>query len=183
MKVGHAVKHAPRSAASRREQHARTAGPAGGGLPVGLGAIWIGTAEAGEVPAIKRLLSEAQLPSAGVTRHRRHFIVARRQGELIGAVGAEVHGGDALLRSLVVAPGHRGVGVGESLLDTLDTAAAAWGVTQWWLLTTTAEGFFAQRGFWPASLPDVPAVIAATTQFRGLCPSAAVCLTRERRRL
>ena len=56
-----------------------------------------------------------------------------------------------------------------------------WGVQRWWLLTTTAEVFFKKRGFVVTPRGGVPTAIAATAEFRGLCPSVAVCLSRERR--
>jgi N-acetylglutamate synthase-like GNAT family acetyltransferase len=102
-------------------------------------------------------------------------------GGVIGAVGAQVDGPDALMRSLVVAPAWRGAGVGSALVRRLEAAAAAWGVERWWLLTTTAEKFFASRGFRAVPRSAAPAAIAATDEFVGLCPSVAVCLTRERR--
>jgi amino-acid N-acetyltransferase len=136
----------------------------------------------GDEPAITALLREAGLPSEDFVPHLAHFLVARAaRGEVIGAIGAEVCPPDALLRSLVVAPAQRGRGIGQKLLEALERAAAEWSVTCWWLLTTTAETFFAARGFRPCPRSSVPAGIAATEEFRGLCPSVATCLSRKRR--
>lgn len=134
-----------------------------------------------DVSAIAGLLREADLPHEDFAPHLAHFLVARRAGELIGAIGAQVDGPDALLRSLVVAPGFRGLGLGDALLKNLEKAAAGWGVQRWWLLTTTAEAFFVKRGFRVVPRSDAPASMAETEEFRGLCPSIAVCLSRERR--
>ena len=135
-----------------------------------------------DLPAIAGLLRGADLPSADFGPHLRHFLVARDEhGGVIGAVGAQVCGPDALLRSLVVAPSWRGAGVGSAVFRRLEAAAAAWGVERWWLLTTTAEKFFTSRGFRAVPRSAAPAAIAATDEFVGLCPSMAVCLTRERR--
>jgi amino-acid N-acetyltransferase len=100
---------------------------------------------------------------------------------VIGAVGAEVCGDEALLRSLAVAPAERGAGIGGELVEAIERAGGGWGVRRWWLLTTTAEAFFAKRGFQVVARDRAPAAIAATREFRELCPSAAVCMTRERR--
>ena len=86
-----------------------------------------------------------------------------------------------MLRSLVVAEAWRGRGLGDALVRRLEAAAQAWGVRRWWLLTTTAEAFFLKRGFRLTPRAEAPAAIAATAEFRGLCPSIAVCLSRERR--
>jgi N-acetylglutamate synthase-like GNAT family acetyltransferase len=138
-------------------------------------------ARAADAPAIAALLSAAELPPAGLAAHLAHFIVARdAQGAVIGAVGAEVCGPDALLRSLVVAPEARGAGLGDALLAALEERAAAWGVQRWWLLTTTAETFFTARGFVVTERAAAPAAIRATGQFKGGCGSSAVCLTRAR---
>src|SRR5687768_6283433 len=101
-------------------------------------------ATAADVPAIAALLREAELPHEDFAPHIAHFLVARdERGIVVGAIGAEVHAPEALLRSLVVAPMHRGVGMGDELLRALENAAPAWGVERWWLLTTNAEKFFA----------------------------------------
>lgn len=134
-----------------------------------------------DVAAIAALLRAAELPSEDFAEHIGYFFVARRGGTIIGAVGAEVCGEAALLRSLVVAANERGKGLGERLVDTLERAAGTWGVKRWWLLTTTAVTFFAQRGFRVAVREDAPAGIQRTKQFSGGCCRSALCLSRERR--
>ncbi len=136
----------------------------------------------GDVPAIAELLRAAKLPHGDLAPHVGHFLVARTgRGKVVGAVGAEVAGPAALLRSLVVAPDLRGTGLGGRLVDEIERAAGAWGVRRWWLLTTTAEKFFAARGFRVAARKEAPEAMHRTGQFSGGCGVAAVCLTRERR--
>lgn len=139
----------------------------------------IGRAAPADVPAIATLLREAGLPHEDFAAYIPRFLVARRDGGIIGAIGAEVHAPDALLRSLVVAPAERGGGLGGRLCEALESAAESWGVRRWWLLTTTAERFFATRGFRKVARTAAPPAIAATAEFRGLCPSVAVCLSRH----
>lgn len=146
-----------------------------------LSRVTIEPATAGDAPAIAALLREAGLPDQDFAPHLAHFLVARRGGVVVGAVGAEVCGRNALLRSLVVAPVLRGSGWGEALLTQLEKSAVDWGVQRWWLLTTTAESFFLKRGFRHTPRAAAPIGIAGTEEFRGLCPSVAVCLSRERR--
>jgi RNA polymerase sigma factor (SigZ family) len=141
-------------------------------------AATIAPATAADVPAIAGLLREAGLPADDFAPHVVNFLVARRGEEIVGAVGAQRAGADALLRSLVVAPAERGQGLGDRLVRELDRAAGAWGVQRWWLLTTTAEAFFRARGFAVATRCSAPTGIQATGQFAGGCGSAAVCLTR-----
>lgn len=141
--------------------------------------IRIEPAKTGDAKAIAALLKAAGLPHEDFTRHLAHFLVARRAGEVVGAIGAEVCGDDALLRSLVVAPELRRAGLGGELVRRLEATGRVWGVKRWWLLTTTAEAFFVKRGFRSTPRSTAPAGIAATEEFRGLCPSSATCLSRE----
>lgn len=141
---------------------------------------FIAKARPEDVAAIAALLRAAELPHGDFLAHVGHFRVARdRAGAVVGAVGAEVYGEEALLRSLVVAPHARGTGMGGRLVDALERAASGWGVRRWWLLTTTAERFFAARGFCGVARCAAPEAIRTTGQFSGGCGSAAVCMTRE----
>lgn len=137
-------------------------------------------AKPSDAPAIAALLQAAELPHADIDPQAKQFVVAREDGAVVGAVGAEVCGGDALLRSLVVASTHRGGGVGVALLRRLDAEAAGWGVQRWWLLTTSARAYFEARGFRVTSRADAPPAIRATGQFNGGCCASATCLSRAR---
>jgi len=141
-------------------------------------AIAISAAVPGDAPAIEALLRDANLPREDFAEHLAHFLVARRGGEIVGAVGFELHGRNALLRSLVVAPAYRGAGLGGELVDRLAAEARCRAATQFYLLTTTAETFFARRGFERIARQAVPAAIASTKEFNSLCPSSAICMTR-----
>ncbi|HBJ85944.1 MAG TPA: amino acid acetyltransferase [Verrucomicrobiales bacterium] len=143
--------------------------------------VSIAAAASEDAAALAGLLRAADLPVEDFSPHLAHFLVARQGDRLIGAVGAEVYGEAALLRSLVVAPEHRGRDLGAMLLRRLEQAAGAWGVQRWWLLTTTAEAFFRQHGFIVTARNAAPAAIATTAEFMDLCPATAVCLSRERR--
>ena len=131
-------------------------------------------------PAIASLLRAADLPHEDIAPHLGHFFVARKGGVVVGAIGLEVYAPDGLLRSLVVAPALRSRGLGEQLVRRLERAAAEWGVARLWLLTTTAEAFFARRRFRVTPRTAVPTEIAATHEFKSLCPSTAICMTRAR---
>jgi amino-acid N-acetyltransferase len=136
-------------------------------------------AEPADEAAIAALLREAELPHADFAAHLARFIVARDEtGAVVGAGGAEVYGREALLRSVVVSPAYRGWGIGDRLLRGLESAAADWGVERWWLLTTSADRYFATRGFIVSSRDDAPRVIQQTGQFSGGCCRTAVCMTR-----
>lgn len=143
--------------------------------------IVIEPARASDAAALAALLRASGLPHENVGPHLRHFLVARRDGELVGTIGAEVHVPDALLRSLAVAPSSRGSGLGRELVRRLEAVAGEWGVERWWLLTTTAEAFFARGGFSVAARSTAPETIRRTGQFTGGCSCSALCMTRARK--
>ena len=140
--------------------------------------VAISAAAPNDAAAIAILLRDAALPHEDFAGHLAHFLVARRAGAVVGAVGFERHGRSALLRSLVVAPALRGHGLGDRLVHRLAAVARRKKVERFYLLTTTAEAFFARRGFQKIARQAVPAAIAATREFNSLCPVSAVCMTR-----
>ncbi len=132
-----------------------------------------------DFPAIVRLLQDAELPHGDLApEHLRHFLVLRDGDEIAGVVGMEVADDAGLLRSLAVPEARRGRGLAMRLVDALEEHARASGIRTLYLLTTTAEGFFARRGYARADRAAVPDAIAATPEFRGICPASATCLAR-----
>ncbi|HEX6037699.1 arsenic resistance N-acetyltransferase ArsN2 [Longimicrobium sp.] len=136
-------------------------------------------AQESDFHAIVRLLDETALPHADLTpEHLAHFLVARDGDTVVGVVGMEARGDAALLRSLAVAADRRGGGWASRLVDALEARARESGIRTLYLLTTTAEGFFARRGYQSAERDAVPDAIRATEEFRGICPASAVCMAR-----
>lgn len=128
---------------------------------------------------IRTLLSAAGLCYEDLKpEHMEHFLCLHQNGELIGAVGLEVFGGDALLRSLVVSPNHRGKRLGIHLVDGIEEHAEDAEITTLYLLTTTADRFFAQRGYVTIERHAVPEAIGQTTEFVSFCPDSAVCMRK-----
>lgn len=127
------------------------------------------------------LLETARLPTEDLERaSMAHFLAARNEaGELIGAIGVEHYGLTALLRSLVVATGFRSRGVGGRLLAELEGRCRASGITDLFLLTTSARAFFAGRNYRAIERDAVPAALRAAAEFTRLCPDTAVCMTKR----
>ncbi len=96
---------------------------------------------------VVRLLEAAELPTAGLEPSLPDFLVAEEGGRVLGAVGLEVYGDCALLRSAVVEAGRRGSGLGIDLVESLLRHAETRGLREIYLLTTTAEHFFPRFGF------------------------------------
>jgi len=147
-------------------------------MPAARDPIIIEAARTADEPAVRALLQSAGLPHEDFAGHLANFLVARQDGAVVGAVGFERHGDEALLRSLVVAPGWQGDGLGGALLRRLENEAQRQGVRDFYLLTTTAEHFFAKRWFQKIDRTSVPPAIAATPEFNHLCPASSICMRR-----
>lgn len=129
--------------------------------------------------AIVRLLDAADLPHADLApEHLAHFLVVRDGDAIVGVVGMEVRGDAGLLRSLAVQADRRGGGWASRLVDALEARARDVGIRTLYLLTTTAEGFFARRGYTTADRATVPDAILATEEFRSICPSTAASMAK-----
>ena len=129
------------------------------------------------------LLEQASLPTEDLQESTSvQFWVAEAGDRVVGAIGLERHGNDGLLRSLAVAPSHRNHGLGAALVDALERDARSSGVRQLTLLTQTADPFFAKLGYGVVARESVPDPLKASAEFRSLCPTSAVCMTKPLRR-
>jgi N-acetylglutamate synthase-like GNAT family acetyltransferase/SAM-dependent methyltransferase len=133
-----------------------------------------------DLPAIKTLLTDAGLPT-DVDAHLGGFFVARQQGRVVGCVGMEVRGRDALFRSLVVTPESRGAGLGQRLYDGLEAEARARGVERAYLLTATVVSLAERWGFVRIDRSVVPPAVQATSEFAGACCASATAMVRDLR--
>jgi len=126
------------------------------------------------------LLQSAGLPTVDLTtEHCEHFFFSGSAHDPSGIVGLELYGDVALLRSLVVMPGRRGAGEGSVLLRHAEEHARVKGVRTLYLLTTTAEQFFARHGYSHAPRESAPEAIRATREFSGICPASSAFMKRE----
>jgi len=133
-----------------------------------------------DIPAIVALLAASGLPSSDVLPDSHpEFLVVRDRGDVVGVVGLERFGDTALLRSLVVRPAHRGRGLGILLVRALEQHVRDRGVLSLILLTKTAEQFFRERGYSVVARTEAPPAVQASTEFRSLCPSSAICMRKR----
>lgn len=140
------------------------------------GVVRLRVAAPGDLGAVQALLTSAKLPLDGIPADLAHFLVAERDGAIVGTIGLEDYGAAALLRSAVVSPALRGTGVGERLVRALLDAARAKGMREVVLLTTTAERWFPRFGFARIERAAVPAAVQASVEFRGACPDTATAM-------
>ncbi|MGZ8321360.1 MAG: arsenic resistance N-acetyltransferase ArsN2 [Telluria sp.] len=133
-----------------------------------------------DLPAIRQILDGNALPSLDLTEaHLRDFLVLEKDGEIVGCVGIERHGSDALLRSLAVDPSRRGVGQGRHLVEAIEAHAARSGVSRLFLLTNSATGFFEDHGYRTIERTAAPATLQESPQFAQLCPANAACMEKD----
>ena len=124
--------------------------------------------------ALATLLQAADLSTEDITPETlEHFLTAHVDKTLVGCVGLEVIEEAGLLRSVAVDEAHRGLGLGKQLVAAMEEHAKDAGVRELYLLTTTAEGFFANLGYRKLPREEAPSGIAGTEQFSSLCPSSS----------
>jgi amino-acid N-acetyltransferase len=126
------------------------------------------------------LLRAADLPTEDLTEsHLEHFFCASTPDAVVGLVGLELHDRDALLRSLAVSRDARTAGIGSRLVEHIENYARSRGVGCMYLLTTTAESFFARRGYAPTERATAPATIRSTREFSTLCPASSAFMVKH----
>jgi len=135
---------------------------------------------AGQLKLLRQMLLSAELPAEDLTPGKLDdFLVATDQGSNIGGmVGFEKAGDAGLLRSLVVCPAARHLGLGSLLVAALEARARKAGISKMYLLTNTAEQYFPFLGYRRIERSDAPHGIQQTTEFTELCPDSAVCMVK-----
>ncbi len=138
-------------------------------------------ARADDLTAIVELLTACGLPASDLSAaHLADFFVATANDRLIGVAGVEQLERVGLLRSLAVAPDYRSAGVAHRLVTACEERAKSLhGISDLYLLTTTAADYFLQRGYREVPRASVPGGVAAHPQFLGLCPASARCLAKN----
>jgi len=130
-------------------------------------------------PWIRQLLILCGLHQEDITpEHLRHFFVLKEKEQVIGLVGVEALGQFGLLRSLAVDPKYRCLGFASQLIEKAEEYAASLKIEVLYLLTMTAEEFFAKRGYQRIERNSAPSPVHRTTEFKNLCPASAVCMVK-----
>ncbi len=143
--------------------------------------ISVRKALASDLGSVEFLLSSAQLPTGDIERHLQTFFVAGNAGEIIGVGGLENCGnGIGLLRSFVIAPEFRNQGIAARILEQVLADARQLGISALYLLTNTAQDYFAKRGFTRMARDDAPAPIRQTSQYanESRCGAATLMFRR-----
>ena len=120
-----------------------------------------------DLAEILSLVAAVDLPPDGIEQYLGGFLVARDEhGNLLGTIGMERHGQLGLLRSAAVSPGLQRSGLGTMLASRLIADAAAAGISEILLLTSTARVFFEKRfGFSIASREEYDSVMSGSPEW------------------
>lgn len=129
--------------------------------------------------SITQLLKKENLPVADLLPELPHFFLVEERGKVLGAIGLEIYGEKALLRSLIVHAGYRNKSLASQLLETMLLYAEEGGIKTLFLITTTAETYFSKKGFEKIDRDTIPAPIAGSTEFSTFCPSTAFVMRKE----
>ncbi len=124
---------------------------------------------------IEALLRSAGLSDSGVDGQA-DWLVVRHDGRIAGTAAVEAYGASGLLRSVAVDAAARGGGAGASVVRAAIGRARERGLSELYLLTETADGWFPRFGFAPIARTDLPPAIAGCRQATEACSSTAVTM-------
>ena len=125
-------------------------------------------AQSEHVPAIKALLEEHHLPTAELEDWLEHFVVAERDGRLIGCGGLESYADDSagLVRSMAVEGDLHGAGVGRLILEWVEAHGSELGLRRLFLFTVDAAPFYERFGYELVGLDAFPPSAQNSWQYR-----------------
>lgn len=134
---------------------------------------------AAQLPAVIALLQNNKLPVQDIAAGQQQFWVAMADATIAGVIAVEQYGEYALLRSMATDAAFRNNGIATQLVQTVFNFAGNKNLTAVYLLTETAEDYFAKKGFTKVNRQDVPVSIQQSTEFASVCPSTAVVMKKE----
>lgn len=146
--------------------------------PTEAATIAIGPASGGDLDAIKQLLGGSLLPSRDVGGAHQRFIAASERGRIIGCAGLQVAGQNGLVRSMAVHWTRRNAGLGSRLHERLLFEAVLSDVRTLYVVTSTAEDFFAGHGFRNIAPEAVPPELQASEEFTAFVPGGSKVMSR-----
>lgn len=143
----------------------------------------IDRATASDVPAVEALLSAAGLPLDGAREAFELGVVAHRDdadetGDVVAAAAIERYGASGLLRSVVVAPGLRGTGLGRGIVAAAERLALDEGIGNLYLLTETAIDWFPRLGYEVVDRAVAAAAVGESIEFTTVCRDTGVPMRR-----
>lgn len=124
------------------------------------------------------LLQANRLPVEDLPENLSGFFGVVEDGKIVGLIGMETYGKHGLLRSMVVDAAYRNRQIADMLVRRLENTALSHGISTMYLLTETAQSYFAKRGYTVTSREDVPEQIKGSSEFSHTCPSSAIVMKK-----
>lgn len=131
-----------------------------------------------DVPGVERLLAAAGLPLEGAAAALSLGVVARDGNEVVAAAAIERYGPAGLLRSVVVRPDRRGMGLGQEVVAAAEQLARDDGMTELYLLTETAIDWFPRLGYEVIARAEAVAAVGESIEFTTVCKDTGVPMRR-----
>ncbi|NUO37575.1 MAG: GNAT family N-acetyltransferase [Gemmatimonadaceae bacterium] len=130
------------------------------------------TADAGAIVALIELNvpSGELLPRSAdfVQLHADHFLVAEREGRVIGCVHLDEYAPSlAEVRSLAVVPEAQGLGAGAGLVDALERLARVRGYATVFAVSNSGE-FFRRLGYEERHIPELDRERSSVSRYKGV---------------
>jgi len=135
--------------------------------------------DAASFEGFRNLLQSSGLPHQDLDFQRHILMGYHDNDELVGTGALEIYGENALLRSLAVKIGARGLSLGSSIIKDLIRQGKKNNLKGIYLLTETAASFFALKGFKEISRDLVPDDVRRSSEFSHVCPASATCMFLE----
>lgn len=130
-------------------------------------------ASARDFNKIIEALKQAKLVYQDLNPALEHFFIARSGQEFLGCIGLERYGLAGLLRSMWVDEKHRNKGIARALVTKLEGHATSLGLNALYLLTETAETYFAKQGYQEVDRNLSPEELKSSAEFKSFCPASA----------
>lgn len=124
------------------------------------------------------LIKKNDLPADDISEQTKLFVIEEKNA-VIGTVGIEIYEKEALLRSLSVTEEKRSLGIGKELVDFIENFAVRQSVNSIYLLTTTADKFFHEKGYAIVGREHVPEIIRNSSEFSKFCPASAIVMKKQ----
>ena len=130
-----------------------------------------------QLPAIATMLAKIGLPIDDLEAQDLSLFRIKTSPDGLDAVGGLERCGDtALIRSVATADSKRGHGLAGDIVEALEKLAASKGIDSLYLLTESAELYFASKGYSPVERSTAPTPIQNSRQFSSLCPHTATVM-------
>lgn len=136
------------------------------GVPVARDACIYRRGRPGDAEAMAALIVSGELPPFFLEPYIEGFLAIEHEGRIVGTGGVEFYGDDAVIRSVVVDPAARGLGLGIDIGTLLEDDALKSGARDVYLFTMHAYEFWKRLGYIDLPLDQWPENVRENWQYQ-----------------